>query len=54
MQPGIIHIVEIPSVKENPTSPSITHPDSADAQDEIAATQAPSFLLARKKSKFDI
>ena len=30
------------------------HPDSADAQDEIAATQAPSFLLARKKSKFDI
>ena len=49
--PGIIHSAPIPVLNAVPTIPRVTQPLSADADDESAATQAPSPRLARKKSE---
>ena len=39
---------ETPEVNAHPTSPSVTHPDSLDAEADSAATHGPSERPARK------
>ena len=46
----MIQYADTPVVNAQPTSPSVTHPDSLDAEAESAATHGPRDLPARKKS----
>ncbi len=50
MHPGMIQYAETPDRNAQPTSPTVTHPDSLDAEADRAATHGPSDRPARKKS----
>jgi hypothetical protein len=49
-QPGMIQYACTPEVNAQPTSPSVTHPLSLEAEADRAATHGPSDRPARKKS----
>ena len=49
--PTTIQIAPMPVLYAIPTRPSVTQPLSADADEESAATQAPSPRPAKKKSE---
>ena len=44
----MIQYAETPEMNAQPTSPSVTHPDSLDADADSAANQGPSDRPARK------
>ncbi len=44
----MIQYARTPFVNAHPTNPSVTHPDSLEADADRAATQLPSDLPARK------